>query len=71
MRTYLIVGAVFALACIGFGIYFIMIGDLSLFAICLLAAVLCFWPSYRKYREIKKAERENKSEKDGGERDEK
>lgn len=54
MKTYLIVGVVFAALCVGVGAYFYTAGNTGLFGICILAAVLCFWPSYRKYRELKR-----------------
>ncbi len=67
MRTTLIVGAVFALACVGVGIYFLISDNMTAFGVCIFAAVLCFWPSFKKWREIKNEENnDGKSDKDGG-----
>lgn len=62
MKVTLIVGAVVAAICIGIGVYFLTVGEMTTFAVMLFAAVLCFWPSVKKYQQIQKEEKERKEE---------
>lgn len=61
MKITLIVGAVVAAICIGIGVYFLTIGEMTTFAVMLFAAILCFWPSVKKYCAIRMEEKEKES----------